>query len=101
MGVEILSKADCKYCEHAESLCKNLNLEYFKTIVDKETLKKRCGVGASTYPQVFVNGSLVGDYFKFEEFIEEAEPMLFSLSLVGLTRISNAIVTASMRCKPC
>ena len=76
MGVEILSKADCKYCEHAESLCKNLNLEYSKTIVDKETLKKRCGVGASTYPQVFVNGSLVGDYFKFEEFIEEAEPML-------------------------
>ena len=76
MGVEILSKADCKYCEHAESLCKNLNLEYSKTIVDKETLKKRCGVAASTYPQVFVNGSLVGDYFKFEEFIEEAEPML-------------------------
>ena len=76
MGVEILSKADCKYCDYAENMCKNLNLEYTKSHVDKAVLKDRCGVTASTYPQVFVNGSHVGDYFAFEEFIEEAEPIL-------------------------
>ena len=76
MGVEILSKADCKYCDYAENMCKNLNLEYIKSHVDKAVLKDRCGATASTYPQVFVNGSHVGDYFAFEEFIEEAEPIL-------------------------
>jgi ribonucleoside-diphosphate reductase subunit M2 len=76
MGVEILSKADCKYCDYAENMCKNLNLEYMRSYVDKSILKERCGSSVSTYPQVFVNSSHVGDYFAFEEFIEEAEPML-------------------------
>ena len=76
MGVEILSKADCKYCDYAENMCKNLNLEYMRSYVDKAILKERCGSSVSTYPQVFVNSSHVGDYFAFEEFIEEAEPIL-------------------------
>jgi ribonucleotide reductase beta subunit family protein with ferritin-like domain len=76
MGVEILSKDGCTYCEHAVNLCKDYNLEYTKTMVDKTELKTRCGTQASTYPQILVNGILVGDFFEFQEFLEESEPML-------------------------
>ena len=76
MGFEILSKIDCKYCDYAEELCKSLNLDYIRTYVTKDVLKERCGAKASTYPQVFVNSVHIGDYFEFQEYIEEAEPML-------------------------
>lgn len=76
MGIEILSKSGCTYCDRAEELCKSLNLEYTRTYVTKEILKERCGAKASTYPQVFVNSVHVGDYFEFQEYIEDAEPML-------------------------
>jgi len=76
MGIEILSKNGCTYCDHAENLCKDYNLEYKKTIIDKTELKSRCGAQASTFPQMIVNGTLIGDFFEFQEFLEEAEPML-------------------------
>lgn len=76
MGVEILSKDGCTYCEHAVTLCKEYDLEYIQTKVDKTELKERCGTQASTYPQIFMNDVLVGDFFEFQEFLEEAEPML-------------------------
>jgi len=76
MGIEILSKNGCTYCDHAENLCKDYNLEYKKTIIDKAELKSRCGAQASTFPQMIVNGTLIGDFFEFQEFLEEAEPML-------------------------
>jgi len=76
MGVEILAKQDCKYCEYADKLCKSMNLEYKKTYTDKDELKRRCGQRGSTYPQIFVNDVYIGDYFAFQEFIDESEPML-------------------------
>jgi len=76
MGIEILSKLDCKYCDHAEDLCKKMNLEYIRVYTGKDELKKRCGPGGSVYPQVFVNDVYVGDYFSFQDFVEESEPML-------------------------
>ena len=76
MGIEILSKSGCKYCDYTEDLCKNMNLEYTRTYTGKEELQRRCGTQAVTYPQIFVNGVYIGDYFTFREFIEESEPML-------------------------
>jgi len=76
MGVIILSKSDCKYCDYAETLCKKLNLEYKKEYVDKLQLKERCGPGAVSYPQIFVKGKHIGDYFAFEEYIDTTEHML-------------------------
>lgn len=76
MGIEILSKEGCKYCDYAEELCRSLNLEYTRTYVTKEELKERCGSRASTFPQVFVNSVYVGDYFAFQEYVEESEPIL-------------------------
>jgi len=76
MGVEILSKEGCQYCDMAVELCKEYKLENKKTIVTKEELKKRCGQQASVYPQIFMNNELIGTYFDFQDYLEDAEPML-------------------------
>lgn len=75
MAIEILSRHGCDYCDYAEDACKSMNLDYAKIETDREGLKARCPE-ASTWPQVFVNGSHVGDYFAFQEYLEETEPML-------------------------
>jgi len=76
MGIEIFSKDDCKYCEYAEDICKKMKLDYKKIMVDKNELKEKFGSRASTYPQIMVNGEYIGDYFAFQDYIEDAEPML-------------------------
>ena len=76
MGVEILSKEGCQYCDMAVELCKEYKLENKKTIVSKEELKKRCGQQASVYPQIFMNDELIGTYFDFQDYLEDTEPML-------------------------
>jgi ribonucleoside-diphosphate reductase subunit M2 len=53
-----------------------MNLDYKKVIVDKNELKKQCGPRAVTYPQIKVNDEYIGDYFAFQDYIEESEPML-------------------------
>ena len=76
MGIEILSKEGCQYCDLAVDLCKEYKLENKKVLVDKEELKKRCGTQASVYPQIFMNNELIGSYFDFQDYLENAEPML-------------------------
>ena len=79
MGIEIFSKNDCKYCEYAEDICKKMNLDYTKTVVDKTQLQEKCGPSALVYPQIVVNGKHIGDYFAFQEYIDETEPMLLPI----------------------
>ena len=77
MKVRIYSKEGCQYCDHAVNLCESEGLEYEKLMVDKEELKKACGQGAATYPQISIDGRHIGDYFEFQEYIEdEYEPIL-------------------------
>ena len=76
MGIEIFSKMDCKYCTYAENICIDMNLDYKKVMVDKNDLKKYCGAQAVTYPQIKMNDKYIGDYFAFQDYIEECEPML-------------------------
>jgi ribonucleotide reductase beta subunit family protein with ferritin-like domain len=77
MKVSIYSKDGCQYCDHAVSLCEAEGLEYEKLVVDKEELKKACGPGATTYPQISIDGRHVGTYFDFQDYIEEEyEPIL-------------------------
>ena len=76
MGVEILSKEGCQYCDLTVDLCKEYKLENKKIIVDRDELKRRCGAQASVYPQIFINDELIGTYFDFQDYLEEAEPML-------------------------
>ena len=76
MGVQILSKEGCQYCDMAVDLCKEYNLENKKIMVDKDELKKRCGDKASVYPQILLNDKLIGTYFDFQDYLENSEPML-------------------------
>ena len=76
MGVEILSKEGCQYCDLTVDLCKEYRLEYKKSIIDKDELKKRCGMNASVYPQIFMDEEHIGSYFDFQDYLEDAEPML-------------------------
>ena len=76
MGVEILSKEGCQYCDLTVDLCKEYKLENKKIIVDKDELKRRCGAQASVYPQIFINNELIGTYFDFQDYLEDSEPML-------------------------
>ena len=76
MGVQILSKEGCQYCDMAVDLCKEYNLENKKVMVDKDELKKRCGDKASVYPQILLNDKLIGTYFDFQDYLESSEPML-------------------------
>jgi ribonucleoside-diphosphate reductase subunit M2 len=52
-------------------------LDYKKTYVNKEELKKRCGVvRASSYPQIFMNDKYIGDFFEFQDHVDDLEPIL-------------------------
>ena len=76
MGVEILSKEGCQYCDLTVDLCREYKLEHKKTLIEKDELKRRCGAQASVYPQIFMNDELIGSYFDFQDYLEDAEPML-------------------------
>lgn len=76
MKVTIFSKDGCQYCDHAVELCKSENLEYEKELVTKDELKEKCG--ATTYPQIFVDDKHVGDYFTFQDWVQdEFDPILY------------------------
>lgn len=76
MKVTIFSKDGCQYCDHAVELCKSENLEYEKELVTKDELKEKCG--ATTYPQIFVDDKHVGDYFAFQDWVQdEFDPILY------------------------
>jgi ribonucleotide reductase beta subunit family protein with ferritin-like domain len=46
-------------------------------MVEKEELAELCGGSTTTYPQIFIDGRHIGDYFKFQDYIEdEYEPIL-------------------------
>lgn len=76
MGIEILSRDGCKYCDYAKQLCVDLKLDFTYTRVSKDALTQRCGTDVSTYPQIFVKGVHIGGYTEFQEYIRDAEPIL-------------------------
>ena len=79
MKVIIYSKEGCQYCDHAVTLSEAEGLEYEKILIEKEELKKLCGGSIDSYPQIFIDGRHIGNYFEYQEYIEdEYEPILAS-----------------------
>ena len=76
MGIEIFSKAGCSMCNVAEQICKDLCLDYEKTDMGVEALKKLIGKPFPAYPQIFIDGKHHGSFFDFQDHIEATEPML-------------------------
>lgn len=76
MKVQIYSKAGCSMCNVAEQICKDLCLDYEKTDMGVEALKKLIGKPFPAYPQIFIDGKHHGSFFDFQDHIEATEPML-------------------------
>ena len=77
MRVTILSKDGCGMCDEAAEMTKGLNIPYEVKKVDKVTLKQLCGKNVTTYPQIMIDDKHLGDFFEFEEHIQENfEPLL-------------------------
>ena len=77
MKVIIYSKEGCQYCDHAVTLSESEGLEYEKILIEKEELKNLCGGSIDSYPQIFIDGRHIGNYFEYQEYIEEEyEPIL-------------------------
>ena len=77
MRVQIYSKDGCGLCDAATKLCASEGFDYEKINIDAVELKKLCEGKLDSYPQIFVNDRRIGNYFEFQEFIEdEYEPLL-------------------------
>jgi len=77
MKIQIYSKEGCTYCDRAVELCEQEGLTYEKIMIGKEDLEKLCGEKFEAYPQIFKNGTRLGNYFDFEDFLENTyEPLL-------------------------
>ena len=77
MKITIYSKEGCQYCEHAVTLCESEGIDYEKVMIEKEELKKLCDGRLDSYPQIFRDGHHIGNYFEFQDWVEEEyEPLL-------------------------
>ena len=66
--IEIWSKPNCPFCDKAENLCIQRELEFKKYMLDvdysREDLFKKFP-SARTFPQITIDGNLVGGYTEF------------------------------------
>jgi len=67
--IEIWSKPQCPFCDKAENLCKQKNFKYKKYMLDvdfsREELVEKFP-SARTFPQITIDGELIGGYTEFE-----------------------------------
>ncbi len=75
MSVTIYSKNNCKYCDKAIDLCRELGVSCTAKKVSADDLLDRFP-DASTYPQIEVNGEHVGGYTEFIQYSDRMEPIL-------------------------
>ena len=77
MRVQIYSKDGCGLCDAAVKMCASEGFDYEKINMERDELKKLCDGKLDSYPQIFVNDRHIGNYFEFEQFLEEEyEPLL-------------------------
>ena len=74
--IEIWSKPQCPFCDKAENLCKQKNFEYKKYMLDEDFTREQMFEkfpSARTFPQITVNGELIGGYTEFEAKVSSEE----------------------------
>ena len=74
--IEIWSKPQCPFCDKAENLCKQKNFEYKKYMLDEDYTREQMFEkfpSAWTFPQITVNGELIGGYSEFEAKVRSEE----------------------------
>ena len=74
--IEIWSKPQCPFCDKAENLCKQKNFEYKKCMLDVDFTREQLFEkfpSARTFPQITINGELVGGFTEFEAKVRSEE----------------------------
>jgi glutaredoxin len=74
--IEIWSKPQCPFCDKAENLCKQKNFEYKKYMLDTDFTREQMFEkfpSARTFPQITVNGELIGGYTEFAAKVSSEE----------------------------
>ncbi len=72
--IEIWSKPNCPFCDKAENLCKQKKLDFKKYMLDVDFSRAELFEkfpSARTFPQITINGTLVGGYTEFSQRILE------------------------------
>ena len=66
--IEIWSKPQCPFCDMAENLCIQKDFEYKKYMLDEDFSRVQFMEKfptARTFPQILVDGKLIGGYTEF------------------------------------
>ena len=66
--IEIWSKPQCPFCDKAENLCIQKNFEFKKFMLDEDFSREEFMnklPTARTFPQILIDGRLVGGYTEF------------------------------------
>ena len=73
MSIEIWGKQLCTFCDRAKLVCDNRGFKYVYKELDTDFTREQVleeFPGARTFPQIKVNGEIVGSYQQFEEYLE-------------------------------
>ena len=74
--IEIYGKTFCPYCDKAKALCERENYEYSYKQLDKDFTREDffdMFPTARTFPQIKINGELIGGYTEFEAKVRSEE----------------------------
>ncbi len=73
MSIEIWGKQLCTFCDRAKLVCDNRGFKYVYKELDTDFTREQVleeFPGARTFPQIKVNGDVIGTYQQFEEYLE-------------------------------
>jgi glutaredoxin 3 len=71
--IEIWGKTQCPYCEQAKQFCETRQYNYVYKQLDVDFTREEvleAFPGARTFPQIKVNGDIVGGFDKLASYIE-------------------------------
>jgi glutaredoxin 3 len=72
--IEIWGKTQCPHCEQAKRFCESRKFNYVYKQLDTDFTREEvleAFPGARTFPQIKVNGEIVGGFDKLTKYIEE------------------------------
>ena len=71
--VTVFSRPGCPFCAKAKGLLRDAGIEFEELVLNKDYTDRtlRAVANATTYPQVFVDGSLVGGSDKLESWLQD------------------------------
>lgn len=69
--VSLFAKVGCPFCARAKAMLKNNDIDYEEIVLGKDitTHSLKAVTGATTVPQVFVDGRLIGDSEELEAYL--------------------------------